>query len=278
MNIIQKTITRMGEWFVLRIGRTVAFQTVVPNPDVLNRLIQTNLSTALLHQKTFPQFKGINTGKDVVVVATGPSVKSFRPMDDCIYISVNHAFLNEKIKFDYLFAQDYKSVRHVMPQLNSYRRGECIKFYGLEYEFETPDNINYNRLIPESEAISAGALRYRNDLCPINGSQSQFTYDISTMPLGDCRSTTFAAMQFALWTNPCRIFIVGCDCAQTGHFFADELTCPQEGPDDYIKMITPWRDFKEFAHRYYPAVEIISVNPVGLKGLFLDLYQDATSI
>ena len=31
---------------------------------------------------------------------------------------------------------------------------------------------------------------------------------------------------------------------------------------------------KEFARQYYPETEIISINPVGLKGLFIDQYTD----
>jgi hypothetical protein len=34
-----------------------------------------------------------------------------------------------------------------------------------------------------------------------------------------------------------------------------------------------WKDLKKFAQIYYPDTEIISINPVGLKGLFTDVYQ-----
>ena len=33
-----------------------------------------------------------------------------------------------------------------------------------------------------------------------------------------------------------------------------------------------YKKFKEFIDIYYPDVEVISVNPVGLKGLFRDVY------
>ncbi len=38
----------------------------------LNRNFQLNLSTALLHQKTFSKFKNIHEGKDMVLLASGP--------------------------------------------------------------------------------------------------------------------------------------------------------------------------------------------------------------
>ena len=40
--------------------------------------------------------------------------------------------------------------------------------------------------------------------------------------------------------------------------------------DDVIKL---WLKLKKFAKTYYPDTEIISVNPVGLKGIFKDVYQ-----
>ena len=35
-------------------------------------------------------------------------------------------------------------------------------------------------------------------------------------------------------------------------------------------IIEAYKKFKQFAQKYYPDVEIISINPVGLKGLFKD--------
>ena len=37
------------------------------------------------------------------------------------------------------------------------------------------------------------------------------------------------------------------------------------------KIIAAYKKFKAFAHKYYPDIEIISINPVGLKGLFKDV-------
>ena len=38
-------------------------------------------------------------------------------------------------------------------------------------------------------------------------------------------------------------------------------------------VIDGWRRMKKFANVYYPDTEIISINPVGLKGIFRDEYQ-----
>jgi len=242
--------------------------------DILNRAIQTNLSTLMLHQRTFPPFKAIHTGKEVAVVATGPSLKKYQPMEGCIHISINSAFKFDRVEFDYLFAHDYFSVKKYLPEMNAYRRGKCVKFYGICDE-HIP---NFFCVIPESDAIEAGALRYRTDMEPIPGMATRFAYDLSTCPLGDCYSTVFSALQFALWTNPKRIYIVGCDCTDTGHWDSPEKAAEvaKNRPmvaNPYEKIRAQWDEFKVFSKNYYPATEIVSVNPVGLTGLFNDLNQ-----
>ena len=38
-------------------------------------------------------------------------------------------------------------------------------------------------------------------------------------------------------------------------------------------LLDKWEEIKAFALTYYPETEIISINPVGLKGIFKDVYQ-----
>lgn len=93
-----------------------------------------------------------------------------------------------------------------------------------------------------------------------------FAYDLCVEELYCKGSTVFAALQFALWTNPKRIYLVGCDCSNAGHF-------DNSNGNDMGVLLEPYKKFKSFASTYYPETEIISVNPVGLRGLFKDLDQ-----
>ena len=101
-------------------------------------------------------------------------------------------------------------------------------------------------------------------------------YDISTNPLCCYWSIVFPAIQFALWTNAKRIYIVGCDCNQNGYFDNKIQQFPILNGNkldfNYQGVITGWKKLKEFKYMYYTETEIISVNPVGLKGLFKDVY------
>lgn len=234
----------------------------------LNRINQVNLSTMVMHTRTFTKFKGIHQGDDIVLVASGVSASKYSPKEKVIHIGVNRSFQinNYSIPMDYIFIQDFSGkTPEYIDDLDKYRVGKCIKFYGLTTEW----NDTRNRVIPESHAIRAKALRYRTDWACIEGFEPQFAYDISTQPLGCFGSIVFPALQFALWTYPKRVYLVGCDCTTAGYAYNKNDINFLE-PD---KIIEAYKKFKIFANKYYPDVEIISINPVGLKGIFKDEWK-----
>lgn len=238
------------------------------NLKLANRMQQINLSTQKLHENTFSPFKCKHREQDIVIVATGPSASKYIPIENAIHIGVNRAFQLGKVDFEYYFIQDYSGMtKEYIDDLNNYRKNECIKFYGLTTEWE----YEPNRTIPETHAYKANALRYRTDWGNIPYFEPQFSYDILTQPLGCFGSVVFPALQFALWTYPKRIYLVGCDCTLAGYAYdgkSKNFLIPSE-------IISAYKKFKEFSHKYYPDIEIISINPVGLKGIFKDEYQDA---
>lgn len=239
-----------------------------------NKLNQINLSTFNLHQKTFPRFKNINQGKDVVLLASGPTLKQYKPLENVINVGVNRSFQGTNEKCDYIFIQDYAGqTKSYIKELNNYNRETCIKFYGIASELNS--NMQF---IPESEVIEANALRYRTDCIDFDNyyyDDVNFAYDIASQPLGDGRSIVFSAMQFILWTHPKKIYLVGCDCSLGGYFNNEKLS--EKEKQNYlntVEIIENWKKLKFFANRYYPDTEIISINPVGLKGIFKDVYQN----
>ena len=227
---------------------------------------QTNLSTSKMHEKTFTQFKNLyNHEKEVVIIATGPSASKYKYIHNAIHIGVNRALELKNIlqPFDYYFIQDFSGkTPEYIDKLDNYAKEKCIKFYGLTTEWEN----NPNRVIPESHAIRANALRYRTDWFNFGGLEPQFAYDLTTMPLACCGTVVMPALQFALWTYPSKIYLVGCDCNTSGYAYSNEKNILF--PD---RLIPQYKKFKIFAQKYYPDVEIISINPVGLKGIFKDI-------
>ena len=59
-----------------------------------------------VHQKVFPKYKGINKGKDVVLMGAGPTLNQYQPIKNAIHIGTNRTFKFDKVLLDYLFIQD----------------------------------------------------------------------------------------------------------------------------------------------------------------------------
>ncbi|CNC89083.1 Uncharacterised protein [Yersinia frederiksenii] len=215
-----------------------------------------------LHQSVFPQFVGKHKDQEIAVVGCGPTLQQYQPISDVIHIGVNKSFQCQGLEIDYLFIQDYVSSKNYIEAANQYRLGQCQKFYGIiqgAYEIS----------IPAIHAIAANAYRYY-----IMVGYSPFCLDIQNNPLPNFNSITFSALAFALLTKPKRIYLVGCDTNENGYF--DGQLNHMSGVD-LIQSISinkqGWYHFKNFMDMFYPEVEVVSVNPVGLKGLFQDIYQ-----
>lgn len=229
------------------------------------------ISTAELHKETFSEFKGCFQGKSIVIVGAGPSISNFKPIDNCIYIGLNSACRLD-LPFNFLFTIDKIGIEKYYDDFAN--RG-CLKFVGdqdLGPDFQIPESVIYQL---------GNVRRYKTDTRIQN--PSSFTVDIDSQPLGNFNTVSLQAAQFALYTNPDKIYLVGIDCTSKGHFYDNSSEVEeyhkriskrgenyQQWQYDTVKF---WQEFKSFANTYYPETSIISVNPIGLKGLFEDLIQ-----
>ena len=219
---------------------------------------QSDLKT--LHTNTFGKYLNSLQGKDIVLIATGPSLKNFHPLKNVVYVGVNKAFTYNKIKLDYSFVQDYTIGETTLDKLENYARQNNTKlFYG--------DIVGVAH-IPVECAERAGAQRYYTD--SFREPKFKLSNKIDREPLGDFNSIVFSAMQFILWCHPRKVYIVGCDCSLSGYFNSNEKNVFCVSASEMVKR---WENLRNFAKKFYPDVEIISINPVGLKGVFKDLYQ-----
>ena len=202
------------------------------------------------HKASFSEFKGCHRGKTVAVVGAGPTLNYYDQVKGVPHIGVNGAFRKEQLKLDYLF------LRHNVPDLY-----EELKSYSFVKFFAQGDDI-----IPEFAVEENHARRFFfSSVAP------RLHVNIEYYPLAAFGSVIFYALQFAIYTRPKRILLVGCDCTDVGHFY-------DIGPVDYDDDTSEWLDgyryLKEFLVQHYPDTEVISVNPVGLKGMFRDVYTE----
>ena len=221
------------------------------------------------HMAVFSPYKACYTGKEIAIIATGPSLNHYKQIPNTINIGVNKAFLKHDLRLQYIFMQDYGAIKPYIEKITSELYKDIKKFYGIISYPRYGCNFKKDKeiIISESIIIRHAAEKFflysKYPLHPI-----QFNTDIDKTWFADGGSVIFSAMQFSLFTNPRRIYLVGCDCSN-GYF--------DQTSDKKIKinktLYKSWQELKKFADIYYPETEIISVNPVGLKGLFKDLNQ-----
>lgn len=221
---------------------------------------------AALHQKVFPQFKDIHAGEDIVIVGCGPTLHYYTPIPNAKHISLNRAFRCSRIKFDYAFIWDMlglmRGCDNVIEDFGNY---DCIKFCGkfLCEHSGYPSKIKSNKGVLYRCYSSA---RWRTGLPTLD---TVIHEDISIYPLADFMSISFAALHFALWTQPRRIYLVGLDTVKNGSFDG------RQNPYHFKEMFQGYTLFQKFISLHYFETEIISVNPIGLRGMFHDVYTES---
>ena len=234
--------------------------------DEINRqlCLQSLYST---HGRIFPQFKNINNGKDVVIVATGPTLAKYKSIKDAVHIGVNRAYQFNKIKLQYLFMLDGTATKSYIDEID--KLDDIVKFYGLNlFKEEYRPGVR----IPEYHLKSKNSYRCYT----YNYQNMELNTNLEVFPLYNSASIAFAAIHFALYTHPKRIFLVGCDSNSAPYWDGGGREQDYMVQADRINniMLDGYKKLKRFAQICYPDVEIISINPVGLKGLFKDVYTE----
>lgn len=226
------------------------------------------LSIAFLHQKTFAGFKNKHDKETIVLLGAGPTLNSFSPLKKAVYVGLNRTFLFDKVKLSYLFAIDKAGIENYYEEFSDYVGANCIKFIGDQ-------NLGKNYQI--SESYFNKLTNARHYMTTSGFMDNKIALNIETEPLANFCTVSLQAMQFILYTNPDKIYLVGIDCNMTkaGHFVGKSFDCSKRNENSQRNddnSIIYWKIMKEFTDCYYPNTEIISVNPVGLKGIFKDVY------
>lgn len=246
LNFIADIGTETIRYQIEKVRRTVSWQ-----PEV----VKTNT-------ESFANFKDINAGKNIVLLATGPTASKYKMMSDALHIGVNTTpVLN--IPLDYYFAHDNRAFKKLsLDKAISGCGGEAFigRIAGRLAHLRSEININHRQWTNVHSYFVN---------CPCM--TEDLIRDICQHSLTDYYSIVFAAVQFALFTNPSRIYLVGCDISgKLEHF--NETSNVIVSHTKYFKL--GFGLLKRFVEIYYPDVEMCSINPVGLRGLFEDYYTE----
>ncbi|MEY8338954.1 hypothetical protein AALB16_13195 [Lachnospiraceae bacterium 62-35] len=230
----------------------------------------------ITNTEAFKEFENCNYGKDVIVAATGPTAKYYKPMENAVHIGVNYAWRMQDIPIDYLFIQDgNREIKDYQEMLSgALEKVEGTIFLARYLKRELMNEVEYP---VQADSKGRDLRRYWIEGAGYGGLEfpSEIYQNICCHPLMDFTSVIFSALHFALWTYPKRIYLVGCDTnGFTGHFYEDGKNCNSRFYADLNRWKYGYACVKKFADFYYPNTEIISINPVGLKGLFRDEYTE----
>lgn len=253
--------------------------------DITKKQIDTDISTyvkaAIVQQKTFTRFKDYCKNKKIVICAAGPSLNAYKPIEGAIHIALNRSILFNKVHFDFLFVQDFAGIKMVMNEILNYK--DCTMLFAQPFPENCGHWLQNTPAIPESFARDCGALRFylNNHICG-GYYNSPFVKDIDIEPLAGHAAVGLSVLQFALYMNPTDIYLVGYDLC--GSHFTHKNQTETEIIQDKQYLDEFWKnesenqkkkfiEFKNFKNRFYPNIKIHSINPVGLKGMFDDIFQ-----
>ena len=244
----------------------------------------------------FKKYKDIHKGEKAVLVAGGPSLEKFVPLEDVIYVGVNHIGKHR------LFRQKYGSLIPGNIELDYYFFGDRDRYMSKDFKVVRQkfgscivDGEEHPAHLTKKEVESLGGEGFeQSNLCgrgndfglrfepvpfqaywmlPDHG----FPDDISESPCYG-HNACMPALQFLIYAGVSEIYLVGADCDGGPSFGVGGDSSGGLGPDffgkerDYNEMLPDWNNFKIYLSKEKPNVKIISINPVGLKGYFEEIY------
>ena len=225
--------------------------------------------------KVLKKYENIHEGETAVLVGGGPSIDKFKPIKDALYVGVNwigkdklfNQELEDFITVDYYFMCDRD--RHMSPDFKVKKQKFCSSLIGEGNTFKE---------WPQYHLTHEDAKKHNAIILGTSTRQDAFYKDISNNPIRS-GTVTMAALLFILYTGVSKLYLVGQDCSGNTAFGSSENNLygvgwgskenkEYQGPP----IINCWNYAKKFINKEYPEVEIISINPVKLKGFFKDEY------
>ena len=209
------------------------------------------------YNHTFLPYKNIHAGKSGILFAPGPSLDKWRIINrNEVHLGLSWVLKRKDIleNLDYFF---FGSGYHYVKNIGSYNDG--AKFYRERVKAIHPSVKKFASCYRDGKPTGEGNITPEAALeidatpfdCQIPNASSEFIAEIDMyMMLG--LSIVFPALQFMLYTGLSTIRLVGCD-----------------NGGDHAYM---WNKVQQFIDVEYPNTKIISIDPVTLKGIFIDEY------
>ena len=246
----------------------------------------------LFNSRLFKKFQHDHEDAVAILFATGPSLNDFSysglPELPSVRVGVNSFIYHDQYELDYYFCghdvskegpdHPHSGIEKVDPIREKIKsRSSDMQVFcacaGLRR-----DSLSGEIQQHEHETFFSAEARREFNAIPyvvswFGKGREVFATSLEYQPLYN-HSIAFPALQFLLYTGVGKIYLVGCDCGGGASYLTSDvpwMTANTLTIGNFTKgrdVVWHWREFAEFKNVMYPDVEIISVNPHGLKGMF----------
>ena len=196
-----------------------------------------------VNQKNLSSWKNTYKGKRAIICGAGKSLEVCSGEDKtAVYIALNRALFYEKVKFDFLFMQDYpRNQPYTMEDYNNY---PCKKFYGI---ITNPGTISMG-LDQEHPTNNQDIIHY--ELAPMwyDSRVDELKFNLDEECIIDAKSVVFSAIQFAVFAGFCEIILYGVDFSEHNY---GGVSNPNQYADVVIDNLL---SFKKEITKKYPKV------------------------
>lgn len=220
-------------------------------------------------------YRNVHVGRSAVLFLSGPTLAQYvEPEPGLVTCGVNTVIFH-RTDLDYYFLQDVGKDWHENSYVNRKAeydafRPRIAKFYGTTL----CKSLTGGGSIPYQ--FTHGPLVHNNNGARIEDPRvpADFSANLAHKPPAAAGSIAFPALQFLLWTGVTRIYIVGADITD------GRRICEDKPAQDYVKQnhLGRWKEFESWAASAYPEVEIVPLNPVGLRGMFSARVPESRSL
>lgn len=200
------------------------------------------------HEAAFSKFRGINKGKKIGLIATGPSLSRYISIPNIKYLGVNKIIRHSDFELDYYFIQDISGATEYIEDIANPKNAHIQKFFGRIRDYV---KIPQNTVPAFFEDLPNSHIYFTS--YPVH----RFEELIDCFPLPDFGSVAFSALSFLLWTHPDTIYLIGCDCT-SGYYDGKPST-------NFIKLKKGWVQAKLFLDCFIQMLKLSQLIQRGLK-------------
>ena len=236
--------------------------------------LKNDLEVYLANTNIINKHKTFINQKDVIVFGSGPTVNNFMfdniRCDDLVKIAVNSQIFDTRHKYDFFFASDYKVLkrREVTPEflLNKINEGVRVCLGRNIHRYERWYKSGY--YIPDSYIEKLTGLA---DVLYYTNSHSEVISKSYTNLLYSFYSIGHIALLFSILCGAKKVYLVGFD--QGGNYADGTPRLNMEKTN--LKAIDGFKKILKIVNELNFGIDIISINPVNMRGLFRDVYTNS---